>query len=387
MNDFSDLNPLQQAAAATLPVGLNSALSKREYIHTDKQDTNATHPTSHNPNNRQPPTHTIPRKRIKPDLALHTPRSQIGNARNAFLFAEDQHTPLNLFLTVDYRDHRLWEAGIRNATLKAAQIAKVREAIRHALGDFCRRYRFPFRWVAALENVRGHGVHEHRLMHIPTDRWDELIPRLQAFLCKAMGCTAEYVTKQQAKQAAAGIQEDGKLVRIPFKLSNPDKPLNRFDQLNELAYLSGTVCPEEEIEVGGQPQMLANFPDSVTLKSGADPMTRRRLTTADCIGPKARSKAGWQELPDDLEWLHRQLRRRQEGERIAEAASKRAKAREAATTATPLTLPATAPICLTELREGVAETLSRNTTEITDFMPEWEALSRALDAALMGGDT
>src|SRR5690242_17911653 len=73
--------------------------------------------------------------KLRRDIERHTPRSQVDEAHSAFLYAEQQGTPLNLFLTILYRDHKDWKFGTRNPTERRKMMREVRESVRHAISD------------------------------------------------------------------------------------------------------------------------------------------------------------------------------------------------------------------------------------------------------------
>ena len=257
-------------------------------------------------------------RRHQPDIRQHTPLTQVGNARNGFLFAEDKlGTPLNTFLNINFNRHgRHWKKGDRSPE----QVPHVRDKILKTLTDWCENHGVDPTWVYSIENPRqgGHGPHIHILMHLPSDRWADLTTSLADCLRKSMRWSQKELEELKAKIQAQGSgigSCDG--VWLPFVISpsesHPGHPLTDQERLKRLRYLCKSVDPLAVVEMGGKRQTLEDHAGQalhpyITLREGGDPRTTKRLGTSRNLGIQERNDRGWVEEVD-FGWLSRKVSR------------------------------------------------------------------------------
>jgi hypothetical protein len=253
----------------------------------------------------------------KQGIKHFTPLSQIHNVRNAYLLADEilQH-PLNTFITINFNRHRQhWKVGNRSRD----QVPYVRNKLFRAFRDWCHDQHIAFEGVYAIENppMGGQGPHLHLLMHLPEDRYPELIEAMESFLCTTMRWSRSDIDDEKAKIENWGghvnSSDPKEEAWLPFYISpNPKgkhEPLTPNETLIRLRYICKSVDPSEEIEIDGHVQTLeehSGFGSHITLRAGGDPRTKRRLGATRSLSISMRASHGWQE-DHDLSWLSRDV--------------------------------------------------------------------------------
>lgn len=280
------------------------------------------------------PTAGTPRA-ARTDPHEHIPRKQVLEIRNAYLFAELAGTPLNTFITIDFRGSRRWRQGDRSA----GQIAAVKEQLRKAQDDWCRNQGFPLACIFVLENPPqgGHGPHIHILQHLPAERWRELRASLFRCLVEAGGWPDTSFAPGTDWKPVHIVEEELTLKR-PLDVSI-DPNLN---PLTKLRYMAKGINPQEVVLVGGERATLAQLSErtstvtdhgptrGITLKPQGDVRVTKRAGSSRAIGKTTRKLAGWIE-DDDLLWLCRPIElKRREAEVRKMLTAWDARAREAA---------------------------------------------------------
>ena len=254
---------------------------------------------------RRGPTAGTP-KTARSDVHRHLSRAQLLELRNAYLFAEASGTPLNTWLTINFKASRHYTSRARTAEA----ISRVKGCFLKALDDWCRRNDVPLVQVYVLENLPqgGPGPHLHILQHLPPERWHKLREALHRFLKKTGGWPDEHFAPEQTWKPLDVFGEE---------LSLEAPAGGNRDPLRRLRYMAKGANPQEVVTLDGERITLAQLSErmgtaakpDIKLEPQGDARVSKRAGSSKSIGKAARKAAGWTE-ERDLLWLCPELDRR-----------------------------------------------------------------------------
>ena len=251
--------------------------------------------------------------------------------RSAYLFGVSRQTPLNTFITINFREVKgnsrgAWPADYKSATKagKAAAIAASRDAIVASIRKWCQRQQpaVPFAAVYVLENAPkgGMGPHIHLLLHLPTERYGELRRSLENNIRKTMGWVipplkTKLAELQAERERLLAEHCSVKGLFLPFFFTsskdNPGGPLSSPEQAIRLAYMCKTMQGSEVVTISGVTQTIDQHIDGgaeITLEPAGNVRVAKRAGALGLLTQEHRATAGWDDATaDDLSWLDRRV--------------------------------------------------------------------------------
>ena len=278
-------------------------------------------------------------KHVSTDASCQVTRSQLVNANNARLFAIQEGTRLNTFVTVVF-DKLQGPNGWQRGAPPQQQVSRLRKRVLQAIGYWCASRDIPFVHITCMENKRGPGPHMHMLLHLtedaaPAERredgepqvhdvtWHKYYADLQRYMDSFTGWSRAALDAERARMEARDDDDERTWLAAHVTPNHlPDAGEYRDSALNKLRYMSKGMPPHTIIQYEGKrvtahqlAQHHGQNEPPVTLERSASAYTRTMVRASECLTIKARKAKGWTET-DDLTWISRKIgidRLKQEG--------------------------------------------------------------------------